>query len=255
LLHIRVSFLEITAGWNDEMKDWLGKLLDFRDLTRMGHLQRVEDLNLGLGWIYYALARVIRPKKVVVIGSYRGFVPLVLGKALADNLDGGQVIFIDPSFVDDFWRNAEAVRAHFARFEVTNVQHFLMTTQQFAQSETYRSLGRVGIVFVDGYHSEEQARFDYETFEGLLDDDAVVLFHDTARSRFSRFYGAQRAYQHSVQAFIDQLKQDATLQVFDLPFDQGVTLVRKRERIDGQLMRKPADASCSGARLGSILQT
>jgi hypothetical protein len=63
----------------------------------MGHLQRVEDANLGLGWIYYGLARVIRPKTAVVIGLYRGFVPLVLGKALADNLDGSRVTFLDPS--------------------------------------------------------------------------------------------------------------------------------------------------------------
>ena len=98
------------------MKDWIAKLLDYRDLAGMGHLQRVEDANLGLGWIYYGLARVIRPKQVVVIGSYRGFVPLVLGKALADNLDGGRVIFIDPSFVDDFWKDPQSVRAHFAHF-------------------------------------------------------------------------------------------------------------------------------------------
>jgi hypothetical protein len=31
------------------------KLLKFADMTRMGHLQRVEDANLGLGWIYYGL--------------------------------------------------------------------------------------------------------------------------------------------------------------------------------------------------------
>ncbi len=151
------------------MKDWVAKLLEFPGLARMGHLQRVEDSNIGLGWIYYGLARVIRPKKVVVIGSYRGFVPLILGKALADNLDGGQVIFIDPSFVDDFWKDAEAVRRHFAHFELTNVQHFLMTTQQFVDSDAYHHLDRVGMVFVDGYHSEEQARFDYETFENFLE--------------------------------------------------------------------------------------
>src|ERR1700674_4040130 len=82
-----------------EMKDWVAKLFELPELTRMGHFQRIEDSNLGLGWIYYGLARAIRPKKVVVIGSYRGFVPLVLGKALADNEDRGEVIFIDPSFV------------------------------------------------------------------------------------------------------------------------------------------------------------
>ena len=137
------------------MRDWLAKVFDFPDLARMGHHQRVADSNLGLGWIYYGLARVVRPRTAVVIGSYRGFVPLILGKALADNRDGGQVIFIDPSFVDDFWKNAEAVREHFARFEVTNVCHFLMTTQRFAQSKAYETLDRVGMVFVDGHHTEE----------------------------------------------------------------------------------------------------
>jgi predicted O-methyltransferase YrrM len=230
------------------MQDWLAKLFDFPAFARMGHLQRVGDLNLGLGWIYYGLARVVRPKKVVVIGSYRGFVPLVLGKALADNLDGGQVIFIDPSFVDDFWKDAEAVREHFARFDVTNVQHFLMTTQQFARSEAYRALDTVGMVFVDGYHSEEQARFDYETFEGLLGHDGIALFHDTARSRLSGIYGAERAYRYTVTTFIDQLRQDRRLQVFDLPFGQGVTLVRKVGAIEKAVSKLQASSSDASPR-------
>jgi predicted O-methyltransferase YrrM len=209
------------------MDDWLAKIFDHPHLMQMGHLQRVKDSNLGLGWIYYALARVIRPKTVVVIGSHRGFVPLVLGKALADNLDGGEVIFIDPSFVDDFWKDPHAVREYFARFGVTNVRHFLMTTQQFTQSKAYQSLDRLGMVFVDGYHSEEQARFDYETFDRLLDAVGVVLFHDSARCEVSRVYGPDRAYERRVKFFIDKLKEDTRLQVFDLPFGDGVTLVRK----------------------------
>ena len=197
-----------------------------------------------MGWIYYALARVIRPKKVVVIGSYRGFVPLVLGKALSDNLDGGQVIFIDPSFVDDFWKDAEAVREHFARFEVTNVQHFLMTTQQFAQSNAYHSLDRLGMVFVDGYHSEEQARFDYETFEGLLDRDGVMLFHDTAECKISRIYGAERAYECRVKSFIDQLRQDPRLQILRSSFRS-----RRDAHAEGGRDREPANHAGGGSVL------
>ncbi len=102
-----------------------------------------------------------------------------------------------------------------------------MTTQQFAQTEDYRSLPQLGMVFVDGYHSEEQARFDYETFESLLSPDGVILLHDTANCEVSRVYGRDRAYQRRVKVFVDQLKRDNRLQVFDLPFDQGVTLVRK----------------------------
>src|SRR5262249_46643512 len=107
------------------MKSWITRLFELPDLTQQGHFQSVADANLGLGWVYYALARVIRPSTAVVIGSYRGFVPLVLGKALADNLGGGRVIFIDPSLVDDFWKEPQAVTAHFARFGVTNVTHYL----------------------------------------------------------------------------------------------------------------------------------
>jgi predicted O-methyltransferase YrrM len=193
----------------------------------MGHGQRTPDLNLGLGWVYYGLARAIRPARVVVIGSWRGFVPLVLGRALADNGEGGEVWFIDPSLVDDFWKDPKVVADYFAGFGVTNIRHFPMTTQQFVESEAYRSLGAVGMVFIDGYHSEEQARFDYEAFEDRLAPDGVILFHDSIRVRTSRIYGPGRHYEHRVKSFIDTLKKNPALQVFDLALFDGVTLVRK----------------------------
>jgi len=209
------------------MKDWIASLLEKPELTTMGHGQRVEDLNLGLGWLYYALARVVRPATVVVIGSLRGFAPLIFGKALSDNTEGGQVVFIDPSLVDDFWKDPAAVQDYFAGFGVSNIRHYLMTTQQFVESEAYSALDRVGILFVDGYHSEEQACFDYEALRGRVAPDGLVLFHDSTSTVTSRLYGADRAYQHTVHRFMDTLKKDASLQVFDLPFAQGVTLVRQ----------------------------
>ena len=209
------------------MKDWIAELFRDPGLTRMGHAQRVEDLNLGLGWLYYGLARVLRPATVVVIGSFRGFTPLVFGRGLADNCEGGRICFIDPSFVDDFWKDDAAVREHFTRFGVGNVEHFLMTTQQFVECDAFRSMGPVGILFIDGYHSEEQARFDYEAFQDRLTQDAVILLHDSIRVRPSGIYGPERVYTHRVKFFVDTLKQDPALQVFDLPFGGGVTLVRR----------------------------
>src|SRR4030095_7752741 len=151
-----------------------------------------------------------------------GFVPLVFGRALADNRENGRVYFIEPSLVDDFWKDATAVADHFAGLGVTNVRHFPMTTQQFVETDAYRTLGSVGIVFVDGYHSEEQARFDYEAFEGRLTPTRITLFHASVRIRAFRMYGADRIYEHHVKDFIDTLKQDPGLQVLDLPFFDGV---------------------------------
>jgi predicted O-methyltransferase YrrM len=214
-------------AWSEEsMKDWIQTLFESPDLLRMGHHQRAEDANLGLGWLYYALGRILRPAKVVVIGSFRGFAPLIFSKALADNSEGGQVWFIDPSLVDDFWKDPPAVQNFFGGFGASNIEHFLMTTQQFVTTERYRSMGDVGIVFVDGYHSEEQARFDYEAFASHLSPQGIVLFHDSVRVRTSRMYGPDHLYEHRVKCFVDTLKNDSALQVFDLPFADGVTLVR-----------------------------
>ena len=209
------------------MTNWIANLLSHPDLVRMGHGQRAEDNNLGLGWLYYALARALRPATVVVIVSFRGFVPLVFGKALTDNQESGQVVFIDPSLVDDFWKNPQGVREHFATFGISNIHHHLMTTQQFVQSDAYRTLGPVGIVFVDGYHSQEQARFDFAAFKDRLTPNGMALFHDSIRIRISRIYGADRPYEHRVKSFVDELKQERGLQVFDIPLFEGVTLVRR----------------------------
>ena len=214
-------------GREADLTEWIARLFEHPGLLRMGHNQRAEDFNLGLGWLYYGLARLIRPRSAVVIGSYRGFVPLLLGKAIQDNLEPGEVTLIDPSMVDDFWKDPEAVRAYFRGFGLENVRHFLMTTQQFVETEAYRRLGEIGLLFVDGYHSEEQARFDYRAFERLLAPRGIALFHDSMVLRQSEIYGADRAYGIRVKDFLDQLKRDPGVQLFDVPFGNGVTLLRK----------------------------
>jgi predicted O-methyltransferase YrrM len=215
------------------MNEWITKLLGNSDLRRMGHGQRFDDLNLGLGWLYYGLARILRPKTVVVIGSHRGFVPLTFAKALADNLEKGTVYFIDPSLVDDFWKDSQTVQDYFVSFGCGNIRHFLMTTQQFVETEMYRALGPVDIVFVDGFHSEEQARFDYEAFQERLAPNGIVLFHDSARCRTSRMYGSDQSYECRVKLFMETLKREPHLQVFDLPFFEGITLVRRAGGVAG----------------------
>jgi predicted O-methyltransferase YrrM len=208
---------------------WIARLLARPELTKMGHAQRSADLNLGLGWLYYALARMVRPATAVVIGSHRGFVPLVLGRALADNAEGGRVVFIDPSLVDDFWKDPAAVRDYFAELGTPNVTHHLMTTQEFVASAAYRELGEVGLVFVDGFHSAEQAKFDFEAFADRLAPGGMILLHDSVWRLPTGMYGAGREYVHSVVDFIAELKRQPAWQVLDVPFGDGVTIVRRAE--------------------------
>ena len=210
-----------------DLNAWIARLFEHPDLQYMGHNQRIVDKNLGLGWIYYGLARLLHPATAVVIGSYRGFVPLIIAKALQDNGEGGEVVFIDPSLVDEFWRDSGAVREYFEYFGLERVRHFLMTTQEFVETEEYRSLDSVGLLFVDGYHTEEQARFDHQAFDALLAPRGIVLFRDSMLECESKIYGPERVYRTTVKTYIDELKRDPGLQLFDLPFGAGLTVLRK----------------------------
>lgn len=216
------------------MEDFIRVLFADPDMLRMGHAQRGDDLNLGLGWLYYALARIIRPERAVVIGSYRGFAPLLIAKGLADNLEGGEVHFIDPSLADGFWTDPEAVTRHFEKHGLGNVRHHRHTTQGFVATEAYAGLSDIGLLMVDGYHSAEQARFDYLAFLGKLSGTAVTLFHDSLYPRFSPIYDRANPYRHTVYQFMERLRATPGLELFDLPFDSGLTLVRGRpESLDG----------------------
>ncbi len=209
------------------MDAWLNQLLAEPEMLQMGHGQDAASRSLGLGWIYYGLARALRPSRVVIVGSWRGFVPLVFGKALIDNGDNGRVVFIDPSYVDDFWSDPARTAAHFARFGVGNIGHHCMTTEAFAQSDAYADLKDVGILFIDGMHTATAARFDHEAFRPRLAENGVTLFHDSIWVRPSRIYGADKVYEHRVKDYIDALRNDKLLDVLDIAIAGGLTLVRE----------------------------
>jgi len=210
----------------DTLDGYIDRLFTQPDMLRMGHGQRREDNNLGLGWIYYALGRVLQPQTSVVIGSYRGFVPSVIGRALIDNGEAGTVHFVDPSLVDAFWSDAEVVQQHFARLGTPNVHHHHHTTQSFVLTAHYAALDNIGLLMIDGLHTASQACYDYLAFLPKLASNAVVMFHDSTERRLSTFYGAEKAYQHSVCDLIEALRADAALEVFNLPIGSGVCLVR-----------------------------
>lgn len=211
----------------EDLTAWIARLYQNRELLRMGHNQRVEDLNLGLGWLYYGLARLVRPRQAVVIGSWRGFVPLVIARACQDNLESSEVHFIDPSLADDFWKDPAVTTAYFRDLGLGNVRHHLRRTQEFVTTPEYAALTDVGLLFVDGYHTAEQARFDYRAFADRLAPRAIVLFHDSMILKPSGIYGPERRYDVDVKHFMDELRQDPELQLLDLPFGTGLTILRK----------------------------
>jgi predicted O-methyltransferase YrrM len=207
-------------------RGWLESFLDCPDFQGMGHGQSLSDLNLGLGWVYYGLCRALRPRRIVCIGSYRGFVPILFARALKDNSDDGHVLFIDPSFVDDFWTNKAEVLSHFEKFDVGEIEHHCMTTQQFVASQHFAKLGSVDFLFIDGFHSAEQAQFDHEAFIPKLSPRHLVFFHDSLSNNLSTLYGEDKQYNFSVFEYVDELRASGRYQVLDVNVEHGLSIVR-----------------------------
>jgi predicted O-methyltransferase YrrM len=194
------------------------------DLWEMGHDQKPETQDLGLGWLYYGLARSLRPSRVVVIGSWRGFVPMLLAQALQDQGKGGELLFIDPSFVDDQWTGD--VEAYFASYGLHCIRHFRETSQQFLAADRLPPAS-IDMLFIDGYHSAEQCRLEFEGFAPLLSSRAMTLFHDSTSRMKTSIYGKENTYIHSVWRYIEELRQRPDLEILNLDIAQGIALVQR----------------------------
>jgi hypothetical protein len=65
-----------------------------RLLTETAPAEQAESLpetNAGFCHLYYALGRILRPRRVVVLGSRRGFSPISIALALRDNANGAHL--------------------------------------------------------------------------------------------------------------------------------------------------------------------
>ncbi|MEO5817895.1 MAG: class I SAM-dependent methyltransferase [Gemmatimonadaceae bacterium] len=149
--------------------------------------QNTGTSDLGFGWIYYGIARNIKPDFAIVIGSARGFVPLCVARGLHD-AGHGQVIFIDPAYRGSgdpawdgrgHWEHASEVEKWFDLFGLSNrIKHLKMRSDDaLPVVRELVAAGHVGLLVIDGAHTFEQSLRDFDSYTPLM-SDGMVLFHD-----------------------------------------------------------------------------
>jgi predicted O-methyltransferase YrrM len=138
----------------------------------------------GLGansHVLYGLARSLEPKTIVEIGSARGKSTCCLALACCHN-GGGHVHAIDPQMVND-WSERETsgdnyshLRANLSLFELEE----WCTVHRCTSAETAANWREpIDFLFVDGDHSYEGVKSDFDLFAPWLRPEALVAFHDT----------------------------------------------------------------------------
>lgn len=201
-------------------------LLDRRWAGRLCALGEMR-IPSGLGdsaWLLYALVRAMKPDVCVEIGTARGKSTCFTGMALRDN-GAGRLYAIDPHTATD-WNDAHSVdtlgivTANIRRLSIEG--H--VTILRSGSDEVGRTWATpIDILFIDGDHSYEGVKRDWELFLPFVQAHGVVVFHDTMweRMRDNPLYRADMG----VPRFVEELRV-LGYPVVTLSRDCGVSVVQ-----------------------------
>ena len=187
------------------------------------------DFRSGLGdssWVLYGLARSLKPKVCVEIGSARGKSACAVGLALRRN-GGGKLYAIDPHSPTN-WNDSQSVETFpiiTEHLRKAGVSEFVEIVRQTSGEAAKNWKHKIELIFIDGDHSYEGVKADWELFLPHLSEFGVVVFHDTIWDlrpdpKWSRA-------DMGVPRFVEELRA-AGYPVITLDHDFGVSLVQPR---------------------------
>ena len=145
---------------------------------------------LGFGLVHYALIANNRPKRILCIGSKKGFVPAMCAMACRD-MGVGHVDFVDAGYSESdgkrqwggigLWRSQKPEH-HFSFLGLTPyITTYVMTTQEFFRTNR----PKYQYIYIDGDHTYNGVKNDYLAAWKHLDKHGIISFHDTKVKRMS----------------------------------------------------------------------
>jgi len=157
------------------------------------------DLHLGDGLMIYSLIQFIRAKVCVCIGTGGGFIPRLMTQSRVDLWhqkifegnpsnewgDVGTTIIVDAAngvggFTD--WTSEDSfLRQHFAP------QIILETSERAFYDYFVRQDIKIDYLHIDGDHSYEGVKKDFELYSQILSENAIITIHDTDQNYHDTF--------------------------------------------------------------------
>ena len=213
------------------------------------------EKHLGDGLIVYSIIQHMRFKNCVCIGSGGGYIPRILTQARID-LHKQQIFDGNPDYnwgdigttyvVDacngiggpnDLENENSFYRTHF-------YPRFIKETSENAFYNFFiRQDIKIDLLFIDGDHSYEGVKKDFELYSTILSDNGIIIIHDTdsdyentlivsedAKKDHHRFDGPAK--------FIKELEKNNEFNLINLfnfsifstkPTSSGITLINKKK--------------------------
>ena len=185
------------------------------------------DFHSGLGdsaYLLYGLARALKPAVAVEIGSARGKSASFIGTALKEN-GSGKLFAIDPHTHTD-WNDENSVdtlQVMRANLKSLKIERQVEIIRDTSVNVAARWMLPIDMIFIDGDHSYEGVKRDWELFTPFVRQFGVVIFHDTIwdlkpNPTYSRA-------DMGVPAFVEELRARG-YPVTTLDKDFGVSIVQ-----------------------------
>ena len=210
--------------------------------------------HMGDGLMIYSIIQHMRAKNCVCIGSGGGYIPRIMTQARIDlhkqNIFEGNGDYnwgdIGASYVVDACNGVGGPNDldNEESFYRTNYYpRFIKSTSEEAYYDFFvRQDIKIDVLWIDGDHSYEGVKTDFELYSNIMNDKGIIIIHDTdekyeetlivsedAKKDHHRFDGPSR--------FVKELEKNPNYNLINLhnfrilmdkPSSSGITIINRR---------------------------
>jgi hypothetical protein len=210
--------------------------------------------HLGDGLIVYSLVQHMRAKVCVCIGSGGGFIPRIITQARID-LHNQQIFEGNPdynwgdigvTYLVDACNGVGGptdIEDENSFFRTTFYPRLIKSTSVDAYYDFFvRQDIKIDFLFIDGDHSYEGVKTDFELYSKIISDNGVIVLHDTDENYEKSLIVSEDSKKdhHSFDGpskLIEELQQSPEWNLINLhnfrilmdkPSSSGITIINKK---------------------------
>lgn len=147
--------------------------------------QKMGSLEIGSGlgdsaWLLYGFVRSLRPQISVEIGSARGKSTCFIGMALKEN-GVGKLFAIDPH-CRTAWNDKDGVDTYpliVGNLRSLGLEDYVKIIREKSEVAARKWVSQIDLLFIDGDHSYDGVKHDWELYLPFVKQYGLVIFHDT----------------------------------------------------------------------------